>query len=418
MAEALAASSDVLSKKPPAIGGKDSYAGELQGYVDQASEIEKKRAGLGDAPQLQPVPSPNVQVTDPKQVWGSAAMMLALVGSLMTRRPLVTAMNAAAGVLKSTREGDQEAMDAAYQTYKISSENALKIHNAELETYKAMEEKYKDDESAMFAHMRAAAAAHNDPIMLKIAEDRDAQGFEHLMLERERVGRELGRGVDLVEQEKNVHQAVTDLKNSPDYQKANAFTKAQMMAKLLRETSTKYAGESDKIDAAIKKVSTKLKPEIDKFDSAIAEIDQATTMLNADPWLAGVVGKARRYGMEPVIGLLDPRQKAPSQKFVSLMTTIQRDIQTLKNKSHYMSKGAIEALDDQVEGLGVFDTAQGALDSLDLARSTLYEERNGLQDVIDSAGDKAAQAADGEDTQGPSDTDTGVDDWSGWGQSP
>lgn len=67
--------------------------------------------------------------TDPKQVWASAAMVLAGLGSLLTRQPLTTAMNAAAGAIQAFHKGDQEAANAALQQWKSAQDTYLKIAN-------------------------------------------------------------------------------------------------------------------------------------------------------------------------------------------------------------------------------------------------------------------------------------------------
>ena len=89
-------------------------------------------------PELKLAPPPTTQATDPASVWGSVAMVAAGLGSLLTRGHLTTALNAAAGVVKGYRQGDQEAANSAFQTWKTSNENALKMANYEREMYNSL----------------------------------------------------------------------------------------------------------------------------------------------------------------------------------------------------------------------------------------------------------------------------------------
>lgn len=143
-----------LAPSPPALD-PNALAKENKGYQDkivQAAELlpgklaesheqrdreyaaaEKSRPEA--PPQLQQVPQPVAKSTDPLHIWGSAAMTMALLGGLLTRQPLTTALGAAAGVMKAYKQGDQEAANAQYQTWKASMDNAMKLYDYQIRSY-------------------------------------------------------------------------------------------------------------------------------------------------------------------------------------------------------------------------------------------------------------------------------------------
>ena len=94
------------------------------------------QGGIPRAPEL--TPPPVAQSTDPLHQWGSIAMIVAGLGSLLTRSHATTALNAAAGVMKGFHQNDLEAANTAFQEWKVANENTTKMANYELQAYKAM----------------------------------------------------------------------------------------------------------------------------------------------------------------------------------------------------------------------------------------------------------------------------------------
>lgn len=125
--------------------GKQAIAAEkaapkaLEGITGREGKaltgLEGQREAL-KPPEFKPVPPPTVESTNPQQVWGSSAMILAAIGSLFTRQPLTTAMNAAAQVVTAYRANDQNAANAAFQTWKIANENYNKAFEYQMDAYK------------------------------------------------------------------------------------------------------------------------------------------------------------------------------------------------------------------------------------------------------------------------------------------
>lgn len=109
-------------------------------------------------PEFKPPPQPTVKSTDPKTVWASSAMVMAAIGSLFTRTPLTTAMNAAAKVMDAFHEGDQAAANAAFQTWKISNDNYVKAFTIQNDAYNQVRAHIGDLEQMTMKQHEAAAS--------------------------------------------------------------------------------------------------------------------------------------------------------------------------------------------------------------------------------------------------------------------
>jgi hypothetical protein len=132
-------------------------------------------------PEFKPPPQPTVQSTDPKAVWASSAMVLAAIGSLFTRQPLVTAINAAAQVLDAYHAGDQAKANAAFQTWKIANDNYVKAFTLQNDSYNQVRQHIGDLQTMTMqqaeavkrdaiAETDALAHAYNDQAMLQLHE--------------------------------------------------------------------------------------------------------------------------------------------------------------------------------------------------------------------------------------------------------
>ncbi len=122
----------------------DLKAAQAQYATDEASaseteskqlKVEEDQAGRLVPPKLDVPPPPVPKSTDPHVIWGSLAMGLAALGSLMTRTPLTTAMNAAGDVMQAYVKRDQMAADQAFATWKMASENAIQMADFQQKTY-------------------------------------------------------------------------------------------------------------------------------------------------------------------------------------------------------------------------------------------------------------------------------------------
>lgn len=178
--------------------GADAARQKLSGVASTTrSNLGQMDKMMGEIPipQVQQVPKPETKPTPPQEQWGSAAMMVAVIGSLFTRTPMTTALNAAAGVLNAYHKGDQEAADAAFKSWKVANDNALQLADQQQKTYatlmgalskrEGVEAQVGNlEERAAWADAQANAAAFKDPVMMQALLDRDVQAVTKLQNDR------------------------------------------------------------------------------------------------------------------------------------------------------------------------------------------------------------------------------------------
>ena len=98
-------------------------------------------------------------------------MIVAGLGSLLTRSHATTALNAAAGVMKGFHQNDLDAANMAFQEWKVSNANMMKMADYEIKAYQAMLADKRLGQGAMRLQLEAnkdyAAIEHwnatNDP---------------------------------------------------------------------------------------------------------------------------------------------------------------------------------------------------------------------------------------------------------------
>jgi len=235
---------DKLASTPPPMGSAQAYEDTMK---TQESRIAADRAAMDNLriPEVKPVPAPNVQPTDPRQIWGSAAMALAAIGSLMTRTPLTSALNAAAGVFKAYKENDAAAAQQAFQSWKIASENASNIAKAELATYRGILARNKDDIHTAMSEIGAAATAYRNETMAGAASQRNADLVNRLLLEQDRLSMQLDEAAPKLEEAHAFKQALPELQATPEYQQADPITKMKMVRALHGEKAPSQSNHGD-----------------------------------------------------------------------------------------------------------------------------------------------------------------------------
>jgi hypothetical protein len=117
------------------VGKAETEKSEVRSQELEALHRYEDRRSTLKRPEPQFIPQPIPQPTNPVKAWGSAAMVLAALASLKTRRPMVAAFNAAGKVLEAYRRGDQATADAAFQSWKIASQNAKETFEYENKVY-------------------------------------------------------------------------------------------------------------------------------------------------------------------------------------------------------------------------------------------------------------------------------------------
>jgi hypothetical protein len=157
--------------------GVESFSKRV-GDAEQQRESEKTQIADRRSAMTPPVPEkpttqPKFKPTDPLKAWGSSAMFIAMMGSLLTRTPMTTALNAAAAALTAFHKGDMEQYELSFKKWQVESTNAAKMYEYQQRAYdkaigevdkrEAMSEKeYSDKVRTATSEARALAISFND----------------------------------------------------------------------------------------------------------------------------------------------------------------------------------------------------------------------------------------------------------------
>ena len=171
-----------------AAGQESQDIAGIEGRTAAGEARLQDEAGKLTPPKFQPIPPPTVQPTDPKQIWGSAAMFIAAFGGLLTRQPMTTALNAAAGVIKAYQANDQAAANQAFQTWKVASDNAVKAADFEQKAYdealasidrrtNALDREGAAQVREAVAKFQGVAAAMHNDLALQVAQSGDIRSI-------------------------------------------------------------------------------------------------------------------------------------------------------------------------------------------------------------------------------------------------
>src|SRR5271163_3810475 len=131
------------------------------GIQKTLSEVNTNQPEMGENPPPAPYlpPPPQTQPYNPIKSWGSPAMMLALVASAFTRRPMVTALNSASQVMTAMKQNNSEQQQAAFNAWKTSTANALQNYKYEMDQYNAILKSTQDDSRDQSAKLTALFSA-------------------------------------------------------------------------------------------------------------------------------------------------------------------------------------------------------------------------------------------------------------------
>lgn len=113
-------------------------------------------------PEKPPVAAPE---TSPLEKFGSVASALAIFGSLLSRRPLTTALNASASAMNAIKQNDAEAYKRHFDEWKQQSEYAGQVAEWQANRYRDAMDQYKGNHDGLMAQLQTIAALDQDTTM-------------------------------------------------------------------------------------------------------------------------------------------------------------------------------------------------------------------------------------------------------------
>ena len=183
------------SDQTPPPGGQvpDDFFSSSAGDLSKIAGNFQPASTESDFPQqFTAPPAPQTQKFDPIHAWGSAAMMIALVGSAFTKHPVTAALNAGAQVMNAFKQNVDASNTQAYnawqtnvknsfEMWKANAANAVQNHRYEM-TYlsKIMSDQNMDNRTKATQIMEYARATKNYGLM-QILATQGLQGAEDYM---------------------------------------------------------------------------------------------------------------------------------------------------------------------------------------------------------------------------------------------
>lgn len=139
-------------------------AGQIKKGMAARNALAANIPAVPKAPKLETEISaaPQQQFRNPTEAFSSLGPVLAVFGSLLTRRPMVTAMKAASSAMEGFHKGDTEAYERDRQVWMDNMKKSLEQNKTELEQYHAAMEEHSGNMADMQAKMQAIAANNQD----------------------------------------------------------------------------------------------------------------------------------------------------------------------------------------------------------------------------------------------------------------
>jgi hypothetical protein len=152
----------------------------------ESARYDKEVSALGPPPALHAekwtqTPPEN----DPVKSFGSWASAVGVLGSLLTRRPLSSALNASAAAMNAQRSNDLAAYKEARDAWKENTELAMKQSEYELRVYDGIYKRAGLSHNEKMAEISAAAAANKDEAMSYMLQAKGVEGYQELMQSRQ-----------------------------------------------------------------------------------------------------------------------------------------------------------------------------------------------------------------------------------------
>jgi hypothetical protein len=365
---------------PPPNADAGSIADVASSRLDS---IDAETGGLRP-PTMQTVPPPTPQSTDPQKVWASAAMIIAGLGSLMTRQPMTTAMNAAAGVLKAYHQGDQEAANQAYQTWKVANDNAMKSAQFENDLYKDALSGLKNraditdkeatlQEREYTARLTAVAAATRNDTLRDGLQQRGLEWAKDYTLKLKKAADDQAAAAPKLEQLHLTQQAIAEQNQDPDYIAAPPQKKAQMRAQLLAKMDPKnYSAAATRAQDALEQKDAVTKA---RFDTTVQTIDDVLDGLKSGKYgmSTGIIGHVKRP-FEALMNNLGQSDNTDANEFAQKLSYLKATVPLILtgsgSRTNPQLRAQIEAI---LPGLNEASSPQIVISALTNLRQTLQQ---------------------------------------------
>lgn len=171
----------------PQAGLRDAlnrYSTGVQGAQDRLRTASYAIDNLKPPEPAKMPPAPQPHSTDFMSAFGSAAMALAGLGSLMTRQPLVNALNAGTAVLNAYHQNDMAEAQLQFKQWQTAVQNAEHMQRFEQQAYSAALAKARLQPELARAEMTTLAASFKDQVVHSMVSKGDLSGAANILMGR------------------------------------------------------------------------------------------------------------------------------------------------------------------------------------------------------------------------------------------
>jgi hypothetical protein len=169
-------------------------AADVSSNIVQSYEDKSPLPTFERAPLTPPTP-PEPRFKNSDDIFSQMVPMLAIWGSLATRKPLVTAMTAFTAAQKAKQEGDAQAHKEQSDYAKQSLEYAMAVNKQNHEEYQEMLDSRKLNYQEKDSELKALAEKNRDAVLLEAIRTRGLDGAEDVMNKRKNASDHIGTGI-------------------------------------------------------------------------------------------------------------------------------------------------------------------------------------------------------------------------------
>jgi hypothetical protein len=341
---------------------EEKYKGPLQKNIDESHATLEKIRGMKspDAPTLKDLPdSPDTQPKDPIQALGSMASILAMLGSLRTRAPLTSALNAGAASMQGFHQGDKERVKLERDKFHDELEKGLRQNQEEMAKYSAALQKSSFDMTKAHGELTALASQFKDEQMLAAMESGNVEMQYKIFTDRASIQQKLTE--NLLRDKERMAQISATAQAHEDALEDRRLAREQKMEKDAEKASDKAANAE--------------KP----ARRAVEVIGEMEGILQTE---FGVTGAARyaRMPYESVKSMFTG-ESGKAHQYESLARELQnilRQTEEFRYKGRTLAKEVADR-DAIVRGLQFGDTGEISLDQLNHVRNMLTGQGAGFE---------------------------------------
>jgi len=360
---------------PPALTGGgapgiDSILSQMMRLTTDTSatdkalaNIETARQGLTTAlnqpkPQMPPaidIPArPRTNNVDIMQAFAQPAAIMAIFGSLLTRRPMTAAITAAAAAMQGYAQGNAEAAKRAEDQWRDNLDVALKQNQIEVDRYRAAIDAHRDDVNAALAEITAASSEFHDEVALQNAKAGNLGAIAQILDARARMGEAAQNHRDMMQLRQDQLEALKE-------HRAATELHAKVQEDLGKEKLGLLQGKT--ADTVKAKAS-----ELQSLSDQIAEIEKIVT---EHPEYVGAVGLGTRLYGSTVGQVIPSQQQKGAAELKSKIETLQTRLNKPFLGAHYFTGQALEQLETLVPGLGALDDQTTTLTALEQVKGLI-----------------------------------------------